>query len=146
LAQAAKVASFLMNHPRLPEDKIPYWDFDAPGIPNVPRDASAAAIMASALVELSEYTEPELGRQFLSLARQQLLSLSSSAYLAGPGENGGFLLRHCVGSMPKNAEVDAPLSYADYYFLEALLRYRHHALDGKTLPDAWTKETSKAHP
>jgi unsaturated chondroitin disaccharide hydrolase len=128
LAQAGKVARFVMNHPRLPEDKIPCWDFDAPGIPNAPRDASAAAIMASALIELSDYAEPELGRQCLSLARQQLLSLSSSAYLAKPGENGGFLLRHCVGSMPKISEVDAPLSYADYYFLEALLRYRKHEL------------------
>jgi unsaturated chondroitin disaccharide hydrolase len=69
-----------------------------------------------------------LGRQCLRLARQQLLSLSSPAYLAKPGENGGFLLRHCVGSMPKNSEVDVPLSYADYYFLEALLRYRRHEL------------------
>jgi unsaturated chondroitin disaccharide hydrolase len=124
LAQAGKTACFLMNHPRLPEDKVPYWDFDAPDIPNAPRDTSAAAIMASALIELSEYVEPEPGRQFLQLARQQLRSLSSPAYLATPGENGGFLLRHCVGNLPKNSEVDVPLNYADYYFLEALLRYR----------------------
>lgn len=143
LAQAGKVARFLMNHARLPEDKIPYWDFDAPDIPNAPRDASAAAIMASALIELSDYTEPELGRQCLSLARQQLLSLSSPAYLAKPGENGGLLLRHCVGSMPKNSEVDVPLNYADYYFLEALLRYRNHELQGKALPDERAGEDSK---
>ena len=143
LARAAKVARFLMNHPRLPEDKIPYWDFDAPKIPNALRDASAAAIMASALIELSDYTEPELGRQCLSLATQQLLSLSSPAYLAKPGENGGFLLRHCVGSMPKNSEVDVPLNYADYYFLEALLRYRNHELQGKGLPDERAGEDLK---
>jgi len=127
LAQAGKIARFLMTHPRLPEDKIPYWDFDAPDIPNAPRDASAAAIMASALIELSEFVEPEFGRQCLELARQQLLSLSSPAYLADYGENGGFLLQHCVGHLPKNSEVDVPLNYADYYFLEALLRYQKQA-------------------
>jgi len=126
LAQAGKIARFVINHPRLPDDKIPHWDFDAPGIPDALRDASAAAIMASALIELSDYTEPEFSRQCLNLAEQQLLSLSSPAYLAKPGENGGFLLRHCVGSKPRNSEVDVPLIYADYYFLEALLRYRKH--------------------
>jgi uncharacterized protein YyaL (SSP411 family) len=144
LAQAGKAARFLMNHPRLPEDKIPYWDFDAPEIPNAPRDASAAAIMASALIELSEYTEPELGRQCLDLARQQLLSLSSPAYLAKLDENGGFLLRHCVGFMPKHSEVDVPLNYADYYFLEALLRYRNHELHGKALLGERAVENSKS--
>jgi unsaturated chondroitin disaccharide hydrolase len=134
LAQAEKVARFLMNHPRMPADKVPYWDYDAPGIPNVPRDASAAAIMASALVELSELVGPEFGRQCLEFARQQMLSLSSPAYLAEPGGNGGFLILHCVGHLPKNSEVDVPLNYADYYFLEALLRYRNHATTGKARP------------
>ena len=124
LAQAAKIARFLLNHPRLPDDKIPYWDFDAPGIPDAPRDASAAAIMCSALIELSGYVEPELGRQCLATAVRQLRSLSSPQYRAGPGENGNFLLRHGVGHKPQNSEVDQPLVYADYYFLEALLRYR----------------------
>ena len=124
LAQARKIALFLAHHPRLPADKIPYWDFDAPGIPNAPRDASAGAIMASALIELSSLVEPDLGREFLDLARAQLLSLGSSDYLAKTGENGGFLLRHCVGHLPKNSEVDVPLNYADYYFLEALWRYK----------------------
>jgi lysophospholipase L1-like esterase len=136
LAQAEQVARFLMNHPRLPADKVPYWDFDAPGIPDAPRDASAAAIMASALIELSEHAGPEFGQQYLQLARQQLLSLSSPAYLAKLGENGGFLIMHCVGHKPKNSEVDVPLNYADYYFLEALLRYRNHAVTGKALPAA----------
>jgi hypothetical protein len=124
LAQATKTAGFLMNHPRLPADKIPYWDFDAPDIPNAPRDASAAAIMASALIELSGFVTPETGRSCLQFARSQLLALTSPAYLAGPGENGGFLLRHCVGSKPGNSEVDVPLIYADYYLLEAWRRYR----------------------
>jgi hypothetical protein len=124
LAQAERIARFLMNHPRLPGDRIPYWDFDAPGIPDAPRDASAAAIMASALIELSGNVEPEFGRQCLEFSRQQLLALTSADYLASTGENGGFLLRHCVGNHPKASEVDVPLNYADYYLLEALLRYR----------------------
>ena len=136
LAQAEKVARFLMHHPRLPEDKIPYWDFDAPDIPNAPKDASAAAIMASALIELGGYAEPKLGRQCLALARQQLISLASPAYLAKPGENGGFLLRHCVGNLPKNLEVNVPLNYADFYFLEGLLRYRDHQSRGQALSAA----------
>lgn len=136
LAQAGRVARFLMNHPRLPEDKVPYWDFDAPDIPNAPRDASAAAIMASALIELSRKVEPEFGRQCLELARQQLLSLSSPAYLAAVGENGGFLLRHCVGHLPKHSEVDVPLVYADYYFLEALLRYRNLSASNRETPES----------
>ena len=134
LAQAGRIALFVMNHPRLPKDKIPYWDFDAPDIPNAPRDASSAAIMASALVELSGYAPPDLARQCYGLARQELLTLCSPAYLSQVGENGGFLLRHCVGSMPKKVEVDVPLNFADYYFLEALLRYRNHALQGKAIP------------
>jgi uncharacterized protein YyaL (SSP411 family) len=123
LAQAQKVADFILNHPRLPEDKIPYWDFDAPGIPDAPRDASAAAVMSSALIELSGMVGGGRGRQYLGLARQQLLSLSSSAYRAKPGENGNFILMHSVGHLPANSEVDVPLNYADYYHLEALLRY-----------------------
>ncbi len=152
LTQAEKVARFLMNHPRLPEDKVPYWDFDAPNIPNAPRDASAAAVMSSGLIELSNFVQPEFGRQCIQLARQQLLSLSSPAYLAKPGENGGFLLRHCVGNLPKKSEVDAPLNYADYYFLEALLRYRARIISydaGDATPSvagkgAQTNSTGKA--
>jgi unsaturated chondroitin disaccharide hydrolase len=124
LAQAQRIARFISHHARLPLDKIPYWDFDAPEIPNTQRDVAAAAIMASALLELSTFTEPELSQQYRLLARQQLLALSSPNYLARPGENGGFLLMHAVGNRPNNIEVDAALNYADYYFLEALLRYR----------------------
>jgi len=124
LEQAKRIAKFIIHHPRLPADKIPYWDFDAPDIPNAPRDASAAAIIASALIELSGQVDAEFGKQCLNLARQQLLSLSSPAYLAKVGENGGFILKHSTGHKPKNSEVDVPLNYADYYFLEALLRYR----------------------
>ena len=124
LAQATNIANFILNHPRLPADKIPYWDFDAPGIPNAPRDASAAAVMSSALIELSGIVGSEDGGKYLSLARQQLLSLSSPAYRAKPGANGNFILMHSTGSFPGKSEVDVPLNYADYYYLEALLRYR----------------------
>jgi hypothetical protein len=124
LGQATNIANYILNHPRLPGDKIPYWDFDAPGIPNVPRDASAAAIISSALIELSGFVDPAAGRKYLKLARQQLLSLSSPAYRAAAGENGDFLLKHSVGSHPESREIDVPLNYADYYFLEGLLRYR----------------------
>lgn len=124
LAQATSIANFILKHPRLPADKIPYWDFDASDIPNAPRDASAAAVMSSALIELSELAGGESGRQYHELARQQLLSLSSPKYRATPGANGNFILMHCVGNLPANSEVDVPLNYADYYYLEALLRYR----------------------
>lgn len=124
LAQASKIASFMMNHPRLPADKVPYWDFDDPAIPHAPRDSSAAAIMASALLELSGFVEPPLAQRYLALAEQQLRSLSSPSYLAAPGENGGFLLKHATGHKPAGKEIDVPLNYGDYYFLEALLRFK----------------------
>jgi unsaturated chondroitin disaccharide hydrolase len=124
LAQATNIANFIRNHPRLPADKVPYWDFDAPNIPDAPRDASAAAVMSSALLELSGLVAGELGQQYFSLAREQLLSLSSPAYRAAPGENGNFILMHSTGNLPSRSEVDVPLNYADYYYLEALLRYR----------------------
>lgn len=125
LAQAEKIAAFLMNHPRLPADKVPYWDFDDPKIPQAPRDASAAAIMCSALYELAGFTASAVARdRYAVFAEEQLRALASPAYLARVGENGGFLLKHCVGNMPKASEVDTPLNYADYYFLEALLRAR----------------------
>jgi hypothetical protein len=124
LERARKIAAFIMKHPRLPEDKVPYWDFDAPGIPDASRDASAAAIMASAFLELCGYVEKSEGREYFQLARRQLLSLSSPGYRAAPGENGHFILMRSVGFLPKSSEVDVPLNYADYYFLEALLRYR----------------------
>lgn len=124
LERARKIAAFIMKHPRLPEDKVPYWDFDATDIPSAPRDVSAAAVMASAFIELSGYVEKAEGREYFQLARQQLLSLSSPAFRAMPGENGYFILMHSVGHLPKSSEVDVPLNYADYYFLEGLLRYR----------------------
>jgi rhamnogalacturonyl hydrolase YesR len=125
LKQAAKIADFIINHPRLPVDKIPYWDFDAPDIPNALRDASAGAIICSALLELSTFTVENLSRKYLEVAERQLEALSSPEYLAeGVNGNGNFILRHGVGHFPNNSEMDVPLTYADYYFVEALMRYR----------------------
>jgi unsaturated chondroitin disaccharide hydrolase len=124
LGQATKIAQFLLHHPNLPADKIPFWDFNAPAIPNTLRDASAAAIMASALIELSHYVEDKQKREYISTAETILKTLSSPPYKAESGTNGGFILQHCVGHMPNNSEVDVPLTYADYYFIEALKRYK----------------------
>lgn len=123
LEQAKRIAAFILHHPRLPEDKIPYWDFDAPDIPEAPRDASAGAIICSALLELCDYVEAPLAAEYRTVAEQQIESLCSPAYLAEPGTNCNFLLKHGVGNYPKGTEVDVPLTYADYYLVEALLRY-----------------------
>ena len=124
LDQAEHIADYLINHPNMPEDKIPYWDYNAPGIPDAKRDASAGAIMASALIDLSSFVGEEKGVQYLNIAEKQIRSLSSPTYLAKEGDNGNFILMHSVGSLPGNSEVDVPLTYADYYFIEALLRYK----------------------
>lgn len=126
LDQANKIADFILNHPNLPKDKIPYWDYDAPGIPDAVRDASAGAIMASALIELAEYNEEEKAAEYLKTAEDILISLSSPEYKSEVGDNGGFILKHSVGSFPANVEVDVPLTYADYYFIEALKRFRSY--------------------
>lgn len=119
LDQAVKTLNFVMQNPNLPDDLIPYWDFDAPNIPNEPRDASSAACIASALYEMNNYL-PDNG--YTSLADRIIRSLSSPKYRAPLGKNGCFLLMHSVGSIPHNNEIDVPLNYADYYFLEALTR------------------------
>jgi len=121
LEQAEKAFEFVANHPNLPEDAVPYWDYNAPNIPNEKRDASSAAIMASALYELSTYSKSEY---YKGWADKIMQSLSSAEYLANLGENGNFILKHSVGSIPHGSEVDVPLNYADYYFLEALKRKR----------------------
>lgn len=124
LAHAKKVANYILTHPRMPEDGIPYWDYDAPDIPDTYRDASAGAIMASAFIELSTMIQGELSRKCLMMAETQLKTLTSPEYLSEPGTNGNFILKHSVGSLMEHSEVDVPLTYADYYYVEALLRYR----------------------
>ena len=120
LAQAKGIADMVISY--LPKDGIPYWDFNAPDIPKAPRDASAGAIIASALIELSQYL-PEKSEEYLAVAERQLRTLSSKRYLAPAGTNGNFILRHSVGHLPGNSEVDVALTYADYYFIEALTRW-----------------------
>lgn len=120
LNQAKGIAEFIINHPNLPNDKVPYWDLDAPDIPNAERDASAAAIIASALLELSSITSNE---NYFNVAEEILVSLSSPSYKSEIGKNHNFILMHSVGNRPSNTEVDTPIIYADYYYLEALLRY-----------------------
>lgn len=124
LEQATRIADFMLSHPNLPADKIPYWDFNAPDIPNALRDASAAAIMASALIELSGYVDAQRAKQYFTTAETILRTLSSDNYRAAIGTNGGFLLMHGVGHKPAGTEVDVPLTYADYYFIEAMKRYK----------------------
>jgi len=128
LNQAKKIADFILNNPLVPEDHVPYWDYLAPKIPNEPRDASAAAITASALIQLSDYA----GEQYLHQATEIINSLSSDKYMAKVGENHNFLLKHSTGSIPHGVEIDVPLNYADYYFLEALVRLKDRGVGLKS--------------
>ncbi|MEA5427803.1 glycoside hydrolase family 88 protein [Arcicella lustrica] len=124
LEQAKNIAKFILTHPNMPADKVPYWDFNAPNIPTALRDASAASVMASALLELSGYVDKNLKKDYIKNAEAMIYSLSNAPYKAAIGTNGGFLIEHCVGHIPQNTEVDVPLTYADYYFLEAMKRYK----------------------
>ena len=119
LERAEDVAEYLFDNPNMPEDLVPYWDFDCPDIPDTYRDASSAAIIASALYELSWHTDND---GYKEKADKIICSLSTPAYRAAQGTNGGFILMHSVGSIPHGGSIDVPLNYADYYFLEALVR------------------------
>jgi len=138
LKQAAGIARYLMNHPAAPSDLIPYWDYHAGnaaykpctanaekhGKGQIPRDASAGAIIASALLELSDYVSAEEAKKMVAYAQRMLESLTKPFFLGSDQENPYFLLKHSVGSAPHGGEVDVPLIYADYYFLEALMRWK----------------------
>lgn len=137
LEAAQKMASLFIDHPNIPADKVPYWDFNVnqPGFsppwkydpvkyPEVPRDASAAAIVSAALIELAAYAAPKPAQKYLTAAEAMLKSLSSPRYRAAAGTNGGFILMHSSGGVPGDIEVNVPVSYADYYYVEALMRYR----------------------
>jgi len=117
----SRIYNYIFSNKNMPDDLVPYWDFNAPNIPNEPRDASAAAVMASALYELSTLGKPE----YKKTADKIMESLSGPAYLAIVGTNSNFLLMHSVGSIPHGNEIDVPLNYADYYFLEALAKKRN---------------------
>src|SRR5699024_697391 len=102
---AENIAAYILDHPNLPDDKIPYWDFDDPKIPDAPRDASAGSLIASALLELGQFTESDAHKeQYIEAAEDILKSLSSEAYRSKLGENGGFLLMHSTGALPLNSE------------------------------------------
>lgn len=135
LATAMKAADFFLNHKNLPEDFIPYWDFnigefsdyewayDPARFDEEPRDASAAAATASALLELKDYVDdPVKSREYRDAAVKMLKSLATPEYMAEKGQNNYFLLKHSVASVPHDSSIDKPEAYADYYFLEALLK------------------------
>ena len=122
LELAEKTAGFYMDHPRLPEDLIPYWDFDDPDIPNAPRDASAACIAASGLLELASLLPAGEQPKYADFAIRTLESLASSGYRNKLNENPGFILKHSPGSRSWNIDVDKPKISADYYFVEALVK------------------------
>lgn len=144
LEHARKVANYICSHPKMPEDKVPYWDFDV--VPNGGtdplsglgcRDAAAAACMASGLIELSQLDKNENdAHRWLDMAEQMVRSLTTPAYLAEVGEQGGFILKHSVGNFNKHSEVDVPLTYADYYYVEALVRLKK-LYQGKADREQW---------
>lgn len=125
LSQAQNIAKYLLNHPNMPDDMVPYWDFNASDIPNSLRDASAASLIASALLELGQYSKGPERERYVKSAEKIIRTLASKEYRAKLGKNGGFILMHSVGALPFNKEVDVPLTYADYYYLEALQRYNN---------------------
>lgn len=124
LEQARHIADFLIKHPQMPKDFIPYWDYNVPVNANTPRDASASCIMASALTELSDFVDAASKREYMAVVEKQIRTLASKAYTAKSRENGNFILKHSTGAYPFKSEVDAPLTYADYYYLEALTRLK----------------------
>ncbi|WP_405269739.1 glycoside hydrolase family 88 protein [Cellulophaga sp. Ld12] len=132
LETSIKLADHFLE--RLPEDGIPFWDFDDPKIPNAPKDASAAAIAACGMFEIANLVEDvTLKDKFNTAATKFVEILSSDAYYSG--EKNQALLLHSTGHLPKNSEIDIPIIYADYYYMEALMRLKklEEARDAKTL-------------
>lgn len=121
LSQARASATFYLEHPNLREDGIPYWDFDDPKIPESVRDVSAATIVASAFYELAQYDDHP---RYIAYADKVIAQLLSREYLLGPNVEAPFILKHSTGHWPKKDEMDEPIVYGDYYFLEALIRQR----------------------
>lgn len=121
---AHKVARFIINHRPSENDYVSYWNYDAPDIPDEPWDASVTAVTASALLKLGGYGDRKQGEEYPRYVEHILGQLPSDDYLAQEGENRGFILLHLVGSFLYDSEIDTPLSYADYYYLEVLKHYR----------------------
>ncbi|MEP3382855.1 MAG: glucuronyl hydrolase, partial [Maribacter dokdonensis] len=122
LEQARKSAEFYLKHSNLPEDGIPFWDFNDSGIPNTIKDVSAATIVASALVELTNFTNE---KAYLEYSKKVLKTLKSEAYLLPSEIEAPFILKHSTGNWPKKDEIDVSVNYADYYFLELMLRIKN---------------------
>ncbi|MNK00580.1 Unsaturated glucuronyl hydrolase [compost metagenome] len=129
---ANKIAKYMLKHPNMPKDLIPYWDFDAPNLADTSkyaayrtnRDVSTASLMASAFLEMSTQVKGKLSAQYFDIATTIIQNLSAPTYKAALGDNGGYLLKYSVGNIPAKSEIDVPLTYADYYYVEALLRYK----------------------
>ena len=121
LRQAQKIARFFFSQDDMPEDMIPYWDMRDPAIPQAPRDASAAAVFASGLYELATYSEAAKAKEYRAIA-DSIISSLASGYQSAPNTMQGFLLKHSTGNYPAKDEIDVPINYADYYYLEALQR------------------------
>ncbi|SOD12102.1 glycoside hydrolase family 88 protein [Pedobacter xixiisoli] len=139
---ANKIAKYILQHPNMPKDLVPYWDFDAPNLADTSkyaayrtnRDVSTASLMASAFLEMSTQVKGKLSTQYFDIATNIIKNLSSSTYKAALADNGGYLLKYSVGNIPAKSEIDVPLTYADYYYVEALLRYKR-LLDDKKMID-----------
>ena len=125
LDQSIRIASYILGHENFPEDCIPYWDYLSPDIPNTPRDASAAAILASALIELSSYSEIKQPEQYITIAENIIHTMVTKGYFNKLNGYENFVLNQGVGSIPGNVEVGVPLIYGDYYLLEALVKYKN---------------------
>lgn len=121
LDQAEATANFYLDNKNLPEDGIPYWDFKDPAIPNAPRDVSAGTVISSALVELYQYTKNE---KYLEYSKKVVNTLKTAEYILEDAIDAPFILKHSTGNWPKNDEIDEPIVYGDYYFLETILRLR----------------------
>ena len=126
LAAATRAADFFIAH--LPDDGVPFWDFRDPSVPNAPRDASAAAIAASGLFDLARHVGSADAARYRATAMHILHTLATS-YLT-TGTSSAAVLLHSVGGKPQNSEVDVGIVYADYYFVEALLRAKGEASGG----------------
>jgi hypothetical protein len=137
LVQAKRIADYILKN--LPVDNVFYWDYNDPAIPNAPRDASSAAVTASALLELFRFTD-EIAYQ--KAAEKIIWNLSTSKYMNGVNENQNFLLKHSTGNKPGNSQVDVPLIYADYYFVEALYRYVKLKKTASSVPEINLPEES----
>jgi rhamnogalacturonyl hydrolase YesR len=128
LDQAKATTAFFTKHKNMPEDGIPYWDFDAPNIPNEPKDVSAAVIVASALIELYGFTND---KSYLDYSKKVLNNLQSKDYILDSKVDAPFILNHSSGDWSKRSEMDEPIVYGDYYFLEALIRLKKLSANNK---------------